>query len=121
MSGKQPVLFNGEMPGLNTEPVTVPLVIYIGDERRIIGEANVVCGVVEAHIHPATEGSKDLADLITGDVIRSVSLTFNAPPALPFFEDGRVKWRHGIWPSEETALASEVYDGEEGAKRNAGG
>ena len=75
-------------------PARVPLVIYIGDERRIVGDAVVMPdGQIEAHVDPPK--GRHLAELIQNDIIKNVSVTFNAPPAVPFFDPvtGHVRWK----------------------------
>lgn len=69
-----------EIPGGN-KPVRVPLVIYIGGERRIVGSAVVTGKEVECHINPDVN-SDILADLIKKEVIKNVSISFNAIPAI---------------------------------------
>ena len=73
-------------------PVRVPLVIYIGEERRIIGDAVVKGNEIEAFIDPPK--GRTLAKAIEQGVIDNVSVTFNPPPAVPVLnEDGHVQWR----------------------------
>jgi hypothetical protein len=73
------------------EPVHVPLVIYIGGVRRIIGDATVEGEQVAAHIHDE-EPAKELCHLIENGVIQSVSVAFNAPPSTPVWKDGSIRW-----------------------------
>lgn len=82
------------MPGaFGDKPLKVPLVLYIGEERKIIGEAVVTGDEITAYVTPQRDHI--LRDLIENDVIQSVSVTFNAPPAIPVFKDGTVRWvRH---------------------------
>jgi hypothetical protein len=73
------------------EPVRVPLTVYIGEERHILGEAVVVGNHVKAYILPGV--GKDLGDLVQNGLIQNVSVTFNAPPATPVLtETGTIKW-----------------------------
>lgn len=72
-------------------PVKVPLVIYIGEERRIIGEAIVVGNRVEAYITPADE-PEVLCRMVENGLIQNVSVAFNAPPAIPVGENGDIRW-----------------------------
>ncbi len=86
----------GEIPGPRDpgrpkeEPIRVPLVIYIGDERKIIGEADVVGDKVTGYIDPQL--GKDLGSLVNDGTIQNVSVAFNAPPSTPVCRDGRIKW-----------------------------
>lgn len=74
------------------EPVRVPLVIYVGDDRRIVGDAIVKGNEIEAFIEPAK--GRDLVRLVQDGTINSVSVTFNAPPAIPVLgENGHVRWK----------------------------
>lgn len=75
----------------NTEPLRVPLVIYIGDVKRIIGEALVTGPKVEAYITPA-EDTDVLERMVRDRVITNVSVAFNAPPAIPVMRDGNIRW-----------------------------
>lgn len=77
-------------PPNGSEEVHVPLVIYIGDERKIIGEARVIGNCVEAYIIPAD--GNDLARMVTNGIIQDVSVSFNAPPAVPVDENGHIRW-----------------------------
>lgn len=81
------------LPELNTgdEPVRVPLVIYFGGERKIVGDAVVTGDKIEAFIDPAK--GRNIADAITRGVIQTVSVQFNAPPAIPVLENGHVRWK----------------------------
>ncbi len=72
-------------------PVHVPLVIYIGDERKILGDAIIAGNQVEAFIHPG-ENSKTLGDLVEEGIIQSISVAFNAPPSTPVLKDGTIRW-----------------------------
>jgi hypothetical protein len=75
-------------------PARVPLVIYIGDERKIVGDAVVrQDGIIEAHVDPPK--GRHLAELVTIGMIRDVSVTFNAPPAVPILDPdtGHVRWK----------------------------
>ncbi len=72
------------------QPIRVPLVIYIGNERKIIGEADVVGEQVTGYIDPRL--GKDLGSLVDDGTIQTVSVAFNAPPSTPVFRDGRIKW-----------------------------
>jgi hypothetical protein len=88
-----PVRITGKVPEprASSDSVEVPLVIYIGDIRRIIGRAVVTGGEVEAYIDPEL-GTANLVDMITDGVIQGVSVTFNAPPATPVYKDGTIRW-----------------------------
>lgn len=73
------------------EPVRVPLTIYIGEERHILGEAVVVGNHVSAYVLPGI--GKTLGDLVQNGLIQNVSVAFNAPPATPVVtEAGTIKW-----------------------------
>jgi hypothetical protein len=72
---------------------TVPLTVYIGGVRRIIGTARVEGDQIEAYIDPKEHVGKALTDLIANDVIRDVSIAFNAPPATPRINpEGQIDW-----------------------------
>jgi hypothetical protein len=80
-----------EISHLAEEPVYVPLTIYVGNDRRIIGDARVVGNRVEAVIHP--KPGEELFQLAREGIIQSVSVAFNAPPATPIVEDGKhIRW-----------------------------
>jgi hypothetical protein len=88
-----PVRITGSVPEprVPSDPVEVPLVIYIGDVRRIIGRAVVTGGEVSAYIDQSL-GTADLVSMITDGVIQGVSVSFNAPPATPVYRDGTIRW-----------------------------
>lgn len=74
-----------------SEPVRVPLTVYIGDERHILGEADVVGNKVTAYILPGI--GRELGDLVTNGLIQNISVAFNAPPATPkITPEGKIKW-----------------------------
>ena len=95
-----PIQVNGHDPAIPEEAlrelnhVHVPLTVYIGDERRIIGEAVVTGNQIEAYIdqgsHPESTGL--LCRMIQDGIIQDVSVTFNAPPATPVCRDGSIRW-----------------------------
>lgn len=65
----------------------VPLTVYIGGVRRIIGVAVVENdGGVEAYIDPKADYGQALIDLVQGGVLQTMSLAFNAPPATPYID-----------------------------------
>jgi hypothetical protein len=82
----------GEVPGLpEHQPVRVPLTIYIGEERHILGEAEVVGNQVFAYVLPGI--GRDLGDLIRNGSIQNMSVAFNTPPSTPKVTDGgRIRW-----------------------------
>jgi hypothetical protein len=79
-------------PGaLGEGAIKVPLTIYIGEERRIIGDAVLTPdGIIQGYVTPQRD--RILRDLLDDGVVQSVSITFNAPPAIPVFKDGTVRW-----------------------------
>lgn len=80
-----------ELARSESEPVRVPLTVYIGEERHILGEAVVVGNHVKAYVLPGI--GKDLGDLVQNGLIQNISVAFNAPPATPILtEAGRIKW-----------------------------
>ena len=73
----------------------VPLTVYIGGIRRIIGEAVVEDdGRIEAYIDPKADIGQALVDLVQEGVLQTVSIAFNAPPATPRIdpETGAISW-----------------------------
>lgn len=73
------------------EPVRVPLTIYIGEERHILGEAVVIGNHVKAYVLPGI--GRELGDLVRNGLIQNISVAFNAPPATPkITPEGRIKW-----------------------------
>lgn len=90
----------GDIPSIPKQPTPgdrrmVPLTIYIGGVRRIIGEAVLEDdGRVEAYIDPSkTEIGKALVDLVQTGVLQTCSIAFNAPPATPRIKaDGNIDW-----------------------------
>ena len=89
----------GEIPGIPKQPNPgdrrkLPLTVYIGGVRRIIGEAVIEDdGRVEAYIDPKADIGQALINLVTDGVLQTVSIAFDAPPATPAIDtDGRIKW-----------------------------
>jgi hypothetical protein len=80
--------------------VHVPLQLYIGNQRKIVGEAVVTESGIEAYIDSASyrETAEILYEMITDGVIQGVSVSFNAPPAIPMYENGTIRW---MKPSEK--------------------
>jgi hypothetical protein len=73
----------------------IPLTIYIGGVRRIIGEAVLEDdGRVECYIDPKADLGDALIDLVQSGVLQTMSLAFNAPPATPRVDpkSGRIDW-----------------------------
>jgi hypothetical protein len=65
-----------------SEPKTVPLTIYIDDQKHIVGKATVIGRKVHAQIDPSD--GRNLETLISTGIITSVSVTFNTDgPAHP--------------------------------------
>lgn len=82
--------FTGKTPELDAVPEslkegkTVPLVIYIGETRKIVGTATVYGDNIIGHLDE--EKDEGLAKLIQEGVITSASLSFKtAGPAYPAF------------------------------------
>jgi hypothetical protein len=71
---------------LPDEPKTVPLSIYIDDEKYIVGKATVIGRKVHAQIEP--KDGRNLERLVQEGIINGVSVTFTtegpAHPELPF-------------------------------------
>lgn len=89
----------GEHPDIPKQPTPgdrrmVPLTVYIGGIRRIIGEAVIEDdGRFEAYLDPKTEIGDALVDLVQSGVLQTASLAFNAPPATPVVDnEGHVEW-----------------------------
>lgn len=76
------------------EDITVPLVIYIGDERRIVANAVVTGEEVRCFVHESRRGDflGDIMDWIRREEVNGLSVTINPPPATPLVIDGKVKW-----------------------------
>jgi hypothetical protein len=89
----------GDTPDIPKQPTAadrrrVPLTVYIGGIKRIVGYAEVEGDQINAYIDPKADIGQILVDLVTDGVIQTVSVAFNAPPATPVIEDGgRVIWR----------------------------
>lgn len=65
------------------EPKKVPLVIYVGGERRIIGTATITDNEVASYID--RDDGQELERLIQSGIIGSVSITFKSDgPAIPY-------------------------------------
>jgi hypothetical protein len=78
---------------LPEEPVRIPLVVYINEQKKIIGDAVVKGGHIEAHFDPnVQEPIEEVAELIQVGIIQNVSIEFNAPPAVPLLRDGTIRW-----------------------------
>jgi hypothetical protein len=75
---------------LPEEPVHVPLVVYVGDEKKVIGDAVVKGDQISAFIEPAV--GECLEKLLEHGVIQNISVTFNAPPSVPILRDGTIRW-----------------------------
>lgn len=102
---EEPIKVVGEDPGVpkqvrREDRLTVPLTVYIGGKRRIIGTARVEGDQIEAYINPksyldpeASNAGQELLQLIIDGVIMDVSIAFNAPPATPVVtKDGKIDW-----------------------------
>jgi hypothetical protein len=82
----------GEIPGIPKQPNPgdrrkLPLTVYIGGVRRIVGEAVIEDdGRVEAYIDPKADIGQALIDLVTDGVLQTVSIAFDAPPATPWID-----------------------------------
>lgn len=76
------------------EDVTVPLVIYIGGERRIIGHAVVKGGEVRCFVDKTRENEvlEELLEDIREGRLTSLSVEINPPPATPVLRAGHVAW-----------------------------
>ena len=72
------------------ENITVPLVIYIGDERKIVGNAVVTGEEIRCFIHESR--SDDILDALRRGRLTHLSVQINPPPATPLVIDGKVKW-----------------------------
>jgi hypothetical protein len=80
-------------PGITVlpeEPVYVPLVIYIGEDRRIIGDARVTGNRVECYIHP--DPGNDLCEMVRKGVLQTITVSFDAPPRTPVLEGEHIRW-----------------------------
>lgn len=90
----------GEIPGNPKQPNRedrrkLPLTVYIGGVRRIIGEAVIEDdGRVEAYIDPKADIGQALINLVTDGVLQTVSIAFDAPPATPRInpDNGHIDW-----------------------------
>ncbi len=76
--------------------VHVPLTLYIGNERRIKGDAVVTGNGIEAYFNGEVDSYRDAGEfllrMIELGAILDVSVAFNAPPAVPLYKDGKIKW-----------------------------
>lgn len=88
----------GDVPDIPKQPTAgdrrrVPLEVYIGGIRRIVGHAEIEGDRIDAYIDPKADIGQILVDLVTDGIIQTVSVAFNAPPATPVVDkDGRVNW-----------------------------
>ena len=78
------------LSALPDTPIHVPLTVYVGDNKKIVGDAVIEGNMVEAHID--NELGKELAHFVETGIIQSVSVAFNAPPAIPLLRDGTIRW-----------------------------
>lgn len=69
----------------------VPLVIYIGSKRRVVGDAVVRGNNIEAFIDPVK--GRTLERAVIDGTLQNVSVELNPAPAVPVLEDGHVHWR----------------------------
>lgn len=100
MMSDDPMHVTGEIPDIprqlrGEDRRRVPLTIYIGGVRKIIGFAVVEDdGKVEAWIDPKAEIGDALIDLVQSGTVQTMSLAFNAPPATPRVnqETGQIDW-----------------------------
>jgi len=90
VTGEAPDIPKQSTPG---DRRRVPLTVYIGGIKRIVGYAEVEGDQIEAYIDPKADIVQALLDLVADGVIQTVSIAFNAPPATPVIDDGgRVIW-----------------------------
>jgi hypothetical protein len=88
----------GEVPDIPKQQTAgdrrrVPLTVYIGGIKRIVGNAEVEGDQINAYIDPKADIGKALIDLVNNGVLQTVSIAFNAPPATPVVDkDGQVQW-----------------------------
>jgi hypothetical protein len=88
----------GDVPDIPRQPTAgdrrrVPLTVYIGGIKRIVGYAEVEGDQINAYIDPKADIGQILVNLVTDGVIQTVSVAFNAPPATPVVgKDGQVNW-----------------------------
>jgi hypothetical protein len=81
----------GRIPDNNEPFKTVPLAIYVGGTRRIIGTATVIGEEVTCWIDEDSE-SANLSQMITAGIIDDVTLSFKIPPPVgPRGLDGLLK------------------------------
>jgi hypothetical protein len=72
------------------EDVTVPLVIYIGGERRILGHAVITGDEVQCFMDG--NNAFGLLEGIRKGWLTHLSVQINPPPATPVVRDGHVTW-----------------------------
>lgn len=77
-------------PDEHEENITVPLVIYVGDERRVIGDAVITGGEVRCFVDKIRGGK--ILEEIREERLTSLSVEINPPPATPVLRDGHVRW-----------------------------
>jgi hypothetical protein len=71
----------------------VPLTVYIGGIKRIVGVAVLEGDQVDAYIDPKADLAQALIDLVSSGVLQTVSIAFNAPPATPVINnEGQINW-----------------------------
>jgi hypothetical protein len=76
------------------EDITVPLVIYIGGERRVIGTAVVTGDEVRCFVDKTRDDEilEELLEEIREGRLTSLSVQINPPPATPVLRAGHVAW-----------------------------
>ena len=71
----------------------IPLTVYIGGVKRLVGVAVMEGDEVEAYIDPKADIVEALVDLVSSGVLQTVSIAFNAPPATPVINnEGQINW-----------------------------
>jgi hypothetical protein len=94
----EPLHVTGEVPDIPKQPTAgdrrrIPLEVYIGGIRRIVGHAEIESDRIDAYIDPKADVGQALIDLVSEGVLQTVSIAFNAPPATPVVDDsGRINW-----------------------------
>jgi hypothetical protein len=76
------------------EDVTVPLVIYIGGERRVLGHAVVTSEEVQCFLDESRSAEllEEIREGIREGWLKNLSVQINPPPATPVVRDGHVTW-----------------------------
>jgi len=77
----------------------VPLVIYFGEERHVIGEA-IVRRDGTAEVSVNSNAGPDLAELLQSGAVRGVCFSVHPDIPPPVYRDGTIRWERDYLSEE---------------------